>query len=141
MNESNAGAVASTEVLGLVPKRGDGLDLLLHRLRNSTEEGRHDSLYLEAATVIERLDNQCNRLHGAVVEQTTLADSEGSRAVDHLRRARKAEAEAKTFAHSYEMAVARLVLAMDYMHPEQKRAFNAAWAEKRAELRDLGLKA
>ena len=49
--------------------------------------------------------------------------------------------KALTFAESYEMAVARLVLAMDYMHPEQKRAFNAAWAEKRAELRAASLRA
>lgn len=49
--------------------------------------------------------------------------------------------KALTFAESYEMAVARLVLAMDYMRPEQRRAFTAAWAEKRAELRACSLRA
>jgi hypothetical protein len=62
--------------------------------------------------------------------------------VDRLRgRLGEAADKALTHADSYEMAVARLVLAMDYMHPEQKRAFNAAWAEKRAELRAVGLRA
>lgn len=49
--------------------------------------------------------------------------------------------KALTYAESYEMAVARLVLAMDYMHPEQRRAFNAAWAAKREELRAVSLRA
>ena len=53
------------------------------------------------------------------------------------RQLGQAADKALTYAESYEMAVARLVLALDYMHPEQKRAFNAAWAEKRAELRAL----
>ena len=62
-------------------------------------------------------------------------------AADEIVRLRtrlgQAADKASTFAESYEMAVARCVLALDYMHPEQKRAFNAAWAEKRAELRAL----
>lgn len=57
------------------------------------------------------------------------------------RQLGQAADRALTYAESYEMAVARLVLAMDYMHPEQRRAFNAAWAEKRAELRAVGLRA
>ena len=64
---------------------------------------------------------------------------------NELRRLRgrfgDAADKALTYADSYEMAVARLVLAMDYMHPEQKRAFNAAWSEKRAELRAVALRA
>lgn len=58
--------------------------------------------------------------------------------IERLRaRLGQAADKALTYAESYEMAVARLVLALDYMHPEQKRAFNGAWAEKRAELRAL----
>ena len=49
--------------------------------------------------------------------------------------------KAMTYAASYEMAVARLVMAMEYMHPEQKRALSTAWAEKRAELKAMGLRA
>jgi len=64
---------------------------------------------------------------------------------NELRRLRgrfsDAADKALTYADSYEMAVARLVLAMDYMSPEQRRAFNAAWAEKRKELRAVSLRA
>ncbi len=60
---------------------------------------------------------------------------------DELARLRakfgEAADKAMTYAASYEMAVARLVLALDHMHPEQKRALNDAWSAKRAELRAL----
>ena len=56
MQDSDAGPKGSelSEGLGLLPEHRDGLDRMLYRLKNATEEGRHDSLYLEAAAVIER---------------------------------------------------------------------------------------
>ena len=56
MTDEVAGPKGSelSEGLGLVPERGDGLEALLYRLKNATEEGRHGRLYLEAAAVIER---------------------------------------------------------------------------------------
>ena len=66
-------------------------------------------------------------------------------AADEIVRLRhllgRAADKALTLADSYEMAVARLVLAMDYMHPEQKRAFTVAWTEKRREMKAVGLRA
>ena len=70
-------------------------------------------------------------------EQRAALDAKDAE-IERLRaRFEKAAATALAIAESYELAVERLVLSMEYMQPEQRRAFNAAWAEKRAELRAL----
>ena len=88
----------------------------------------------ERASIVQRLRDYCTEDADRFSILHPICDD----AADEIERLRSRFAEAAgkalTYAESYEMAVARLVLAMDYMHPEQKRAFNAAWAEKRAEL-------
>ena len=107
----------------------DRLGLLLERLRE------------RRMLAADGLMAGVGRTHAKVMWVTDEPDPDCALAADEIerlvRRFEQAADKALTYAESYEMAVARCVLSLDYMHPEQVRAFNEAWAAKRAELRAL----
>lgn len=75
------------------------------------------------------------RILGTAEETRAALDSKDAEIAQLKAKLNECADKALTYAASYEMAAARLVVAMGYMPPEQKRAFSAAWTEKRAELK------
>src|SRR5574343_440343 len=79
--------------------------------------------------------NEDQSILGTAEETRAALDSKDAEIAQLKAKLNECADKALTYAASYEMAAARLVVAMGYMPPEQKRAFSAAWTEKRAELK------